>query len=148
MLRICPVFGLKWGKLWTLQSTKNLLAGCKLLTSALGRRMHCCCLITEPCSILCNSINCSPPGSSLHGISQARIQEWVAISLFRGSHPQGSNPHLLHCRQTLYSLSHQRSSIAVLSSAKINLLLRDFPNWVLIPSLRYQKIDINHLVSQ
>ena len=65
----------------------------------------------------------SPPGSSLHGISQARILEWVAISLFRRSHPQGSNPHLLHCRQILYSLSHQRSPIAVVNSAKINLLL-------------------------
>ena len=30
-------------------------------------------------------MDCSPPGSSVHGISQARVQEWVAISLFRGS---------------------------------------------------------------
>ena len=97
-----------------LQSTKNLLAGCELLTSALGRRMHCCyCLVTESHSTLCNSMDWSPPGSSLHGISQARMPEWVAISLFGRSHPQGSNPHLLHCRQILYCLSHQRSPIAV-----------------------------------
>ena len=30
-------------------------------------------------------MDCSPPGSSVHGISQARILEWVAISYFRGS---------------------------------------------------------------
>ena len=30
-------------------------------------------------------VNCSPPGSSVHGILQARILEWVAISFFRGS---------------------------------------------------------------
>ena len=30
-------------------------------------------------------MDCSPPGSSVHGISQARIQEWVAISFSRGS---------------------------------------------------------------
>jgi len=30
-------------------------------------------------------MDCSPPGSSVHGISQARVLEWVAISFFRGS---------------------------------------------------------------
>ena len=34
---------------------------------------------------LCNPMDCSPPGSSVHGISQARILEWVAISFSRGS---------------------------------------------------------------
>ena len=34
---------------------------------------------------LCDPMNCSPPGSSLHGISQARILEWVATSFSRGS---------------------------------------------------------------
>ena len=33
----------------------------------------------------CDPMDCSPPGSSVHGISQARILEWVAISFFRGS---------------------------------------------------------------
>ena len=35
----------------------------------------------------CNPIDCSPPSSSGHGISQARILEWVAISSSRGSSP-------------------------------------------------------------
>ena len=34
---------------------------------------------------LCNAIGCSPPGSSVHGISQTRILEWLAISSSRGS---------------------------------------------------------------
>ena len=34
---------------------------------------------------LCNPMDCNPPGSSVHGIFQARIQEWVAISFSRGS---------------------------------------------------------------
>ena len=52
-------------------------------------------------------MDCSPPGSS-HGIFQARVLEWVAISFSRGSSPtQGSNLGLPHCRQTLYHLSHQ-----------------------------------------
>ena len=35
--------------------------------------------------VTCNPLDCSPPGSSVHGISQARILEWVAISFSRGS---------------------------------------------------------------
>ena len=55
-------------------------------------------------------MDCSPPGSSVHGISQARMLEWVAISFSRGVCPtQRSNPGLLHCRQILYWLSHQGS---------------------------------------
>ena len=39
----------------------------------------------QSCPTLCNPLDCSPPGSSLHGILQARILEWVAISFSRGS---------------------------------------------------------------
>ena len=34
---------------------------------------------------LCNPMDCSPPGSSVHGILQAIILQWIAISSFRGS---------------------------------------------------------------
>ena len=34
------------------------------------------CLVIESCPLLCNSVDYSPPGSSVHGISQARILEW------------------------------------------------------------------------
>ena len=37
--------------------------------------------------LFCDRMNCRPPGSSVHGISQARILEWVAISFCRGSSP-------------------------------------------------------------
>ena len=39
----------------------------------------------QSCPILCNPIDGSPPGSSVHGVLQARILEWVAISSSRGS---------------------------------------------------------------
>ena len=39
-----------------------------------------CALVAQSCSTLCNLTDCSPPGSSAHGILQARILEWVAIS--------------------------------------------------------------------
>ena len=41
-------------------------------------------LVTQLCPTLCNPINCNPPGSSVHGILQARILEWVAIPCSRG----------------------------------------------------------------
>ena len=41
-------------------------------------------LVIQSCPTLCDPMDCSPPGSSVHGISQARILEWVAISLSRG----------------------------------------------------------------
>ena len=48
------------------------------------------------CLILCNPMDRNPPGSSVHEISQVRIQKWVNISFSRGSSWQGSNMHLLH----------------------------------------------------
>ena len=41
--------------------------------------------VTELCLTLCDPMDCSPPGSSVHGILQARILEWVAIPFSRGS---------------------------------------------------------------
>ena len=41
--------------------------------------------VTQSCPTLCDPMDCSPPGSSVHGILQARILEWVAISFSRGS---------------------------------------------------------------
>ena len=41
--------------------------------------------VTQSCSTLCDSTDCSLPGSSAHGIFQARVLEWLAISFSRGS---------------------------------------------------------------
>ena len=41
--------------------------------------------VAQSCPTLCDPTDCSPPGSSVHGVLQARILEWVAISFSRGS---------------------------------------------------------------
>ena len=48
---------------------------------------NCCCycLVAKPCPILCDPMDYCPPGSSVHGIFQAGILEWAAISFSRGS---------------------------------------------------------------
>jgi len=42
-------------------------------------------LVAQPCPTLCNPMDCSPPGSSVHGNSQPRIRKRVDISFYRGS---------------------------------------------------------------
>ena len=42
-------------------------------------------LVAQSCLTLCNPMNCGLPGSSVHGILQARILEWEAISFPKGS---------------------------------------------------------------
>ena len=59
---------------------------------------------------LCNPMDCSAPGSSVHGILQARILDWVSISFSRGSSlpRDGSSFSCISCtgRQTLYHKRH------------------------------------------
>ena len=45
----------------------------------------CVCEVAQSCPTLWDPVDYSPPGSSVHGILQARRLEWVAISFFRGS---------------------------------------------------------------
>ena len=55
--------------------------------AACGVLVHCSGgggLVAQSCPTLCDPVDCSPPGSSVHGILQARILQWVAISFSRG----------------------------------------------------------------
>ena len=61
-------------------------------TILLWRSYVCLCSAAQSCLILCNSMNCCPPGSSLQGIFQARILKWVAISFTRGLPNPGIKP--------------------------------------------------------
>ena len=60
-------------------------------------------LVTQSCPALCDPTDCSPLGSSVHGILQAGILDWVAFPFSMGSSwPRGSNLGLLYCRKILY----------------------------------------------
>ena len=60
---------------------------CDLHTSV-ERIIYCCCFVsvTQLCLTLCNPMDCSPPGSSVHGVLQARILEWIAMPFSRGQY--------------------------------------------------------------
>ena len=55
------------------------------------RSFHVLCLITQSCLTLGDPMECSPPGSSVHGILQARILQWVAISFSKSLHNYENN---------------------------------------------------------
>ena len=96
--------------LWTIASQnpqdspgRNIGVGCHALLQGIfltqGLNLHVLCLlhsqacslplkwseVAQSCPTLCDSMDCSLPGFSVHGIFQARILEWVAISFSRSS---------------------------------------------------------------
>ena len=70
---------------------------------------------------LCNPMDCSPPSSSVHGISRARVQEWVAIFFSRRSYPSRPRDQPdISCtgRQILFQLHHLGSPHLQISSTR------------------------------
>ena len=93
-----------------------------------------CAKLLQSCLTLCDPMDCSPLGSSVHGILQAKILEWVAISFSReSSQHQGSNQSLL------YLLHWQAGSLPLTPPGqKTNMLGSNFYFvliWVVVYSL-------------
>ena len=101
--------------------------------------MHAC-SVAQPCPILCDPEDCSPPGSSVHGILQARILEWVCHVLLQGIfRTQESNPYLLcllHRQKDSLPLSHLGSPLQRASELreKISLPPRGRPVHTIHPA--------------
>ena len=74
-------------------------------------------LVTHSCLTLCHPMDCSPPGSSVHGIFQARILEWASISLSRGSSQPRGWTHISCNAANSLPLSHQGSPVAFMKCA-------------------------------
>ena len=60
---------------------KNTGVGCHFLLQCMKEKNES--EVAQSCPTLCDPMDCSPPGSSVHGIFQARILEWVAIAFSR-----------------------------------------------------------------
>ena len=68
------------------------------------------CLVAQSCLTPCDSMDCSPPGSSIHEDSPGKNTGVGCRAILQGICPtQGSNPDFLHCRRS--HLSHQGSSL-------------------------------------
>ena len=62
--------------------------------------------LSRSCLTLCDLMDCSTPGSSVHGILQARILEWVAISFSKGSSQSGDQTQVSHIAGRFFILFH------------------------------------------
>ena len=70
-------------------------------------------LVAHSCLTLCDPMDCSPPGSSVHGIFPGKDTGVDCHSLLQKIFPnQGLNPGLLHCRQILYCLKVKVKSLS------------------------------------
>ena len=85
---------------------------------------------TKSCLTLCDPMDCSLPGSSVHGILQARMGCHFLLQSI--SLTQESNPGLQHCRQILYQLSYTGSP--TLTYTLIHLRLWPSPLLTCVPS--------------
>ena len=68
--------------------------------------------VVQSCPTLCNPVDCSPPGSSFHGIFQARILEWVAISFSRGSSRPRDRTQVSHIAGRCFNLWATREALS------------------------------------
>ena len=80
----------------------------------------CVCLVAHSCLTLWDPLDCSPPGSSVHGILQARILEWVTMPSSRGSLQPRNQTHVSYVsesrRQVLYHQCHLGNPLPILNS--------------------------------
>ena len=84
-------------------------------------------LVTQECPTLCDPLDCSPPGTFVHGDSLGKNTGVDCHALLQGIFPtQRSNPGLPHCRQILYHLSYQGSPIYLLSPPTETLCTTNF----------------------
>ena len=95
-----PALEMPSPNLWTIRKVPGCLCSYStflvLIISCLVSHLHmwCCCLVAKSCPTLCTPMDCSPPGSTVHGILQARLPEWVVISSSRASSQPRDQTHI------------------------------------------------------
>ena len=115
---------LNWTELnWVLQKKSSAISGFrsywrKLTTESESE-------VAQSCPTLCDPMDCSPPGSTAHGILQARILEWVAISFSRGSSRPRDQTQVSHIAGRRFNLWAIREAmniyIYLFTIKKVNL---------------------------
>ena len=92
-----------------------------------------CGLVAQSCPTLCSPMNCSLSGSSIHGILQARILEWIAIPFSRGSSCPKDRTQVSCIAGTFFT---------IWATGKINWWLKNYYSWD-IQSVRWKgRIDV------
>ena len=90
---------------------RNIQQETSALFLPVSSHYYCCCLVAKSCPRLCDPMDCSPQGSSVHGIPQQEYQSGLPFPP-PGDFPKaGIEPFLPHCRLFLYHLSHLGSLV-------------------------------------
>ena len=114
---------LKLCKKWTWNQKKMALNKFALSSWHTSKHEKCdavLCLVSQLCPTLCDPMDCSLPGSSVHGDSPGKNTRVGCHACLMVILPtQGSNPRLLYCRRFLYHLIHQFSSVQSLSRVRL-----------------------------
>ena len=77
--------------------------------------------VIQSCPTLCNLVDCSPPGSSVHEILQARLLKWVAISFSRGSSwPRDQTRVSCTASSFFYRVCHQPHELSWARTAQLS----------------------------
>ena len=103
--------------------------------------------VAQSCPTLCYPMDCSPPSSSVHGISQARILEYFYFYFLLQCIllTQKSNPHLLHWQADSLPLSHVRSPDDMKMNPKplLNICIL----WRVVDRLFYHKYQLSRCIT-
>ena len=70
-------------------------------------------LVAQSCLTLCNLMDCSPPGSFAHGILQARVVEWVAVSFSKGSSQSRGRTYISRIGKQIFYLLATREALCL-----------------------------------
>ena len=95
---------------------------------AAAARIYCCKLkeseseVAQSCLTLCDPMDCGLPGSSVHGIFQARVLEWVAISFSRGSSWSRDQTQVSHIEGRRFTIWATREVLVIVVPNVIKLM--------------------------
>ena len=126
------------------------------MTFSSNPRVSVCCLVAKSFPNLCDPMDSSTPGSSVHEISQARILEWVAISFSRGSSwPRDRTCIPCIVRQILYHWATRKANPReedIKNSGcrpKLNLIkyIKKFKIWKKVKGIRYIKVLLKWMIT-
>ena len=90
--------------------------------------VECCCFVPKSCPTVLQPHGLQPTGSSVRGISQTRIPEWVAISFSRGSSRPRDRTCVSFGRWVLYTEPLRKPHNGILTSHKKELNFASFDN--------------------
>ena len=111
------------------------------------------CEVTQSCPTLCDPMDCSLPGSSLHGILQARVLEWVATSFSRGSSQPRDRTQISHIPGRCFNLwatytpvKKPNTWLANFLSEKISQLSKNVSQFTFTTYSCAKYIKVSHLI--